>query len=504
MEATEAEDAAAAALLRGLATPGGAASALRGLLSTTCSHLGLAVPLSAACASTPMLLFGNLLDDGAPASATLVTRPSHGIATAAATGRPARLDARRGQSGDQSQQRGQQQGAPPAETAGDVMWARGAAVLLVVPIPGGGGDSQPPGQPAGVLLLGLPPATGGLQGPDVAAQRAALRQGLLLAAALARRGADEALRALSADVARLLLLTECPCPCPARGGGPGDGGEEGEDDDEEDSFDPDAFCSSSEEEQAAGEGGGRAAASVPPALPGKGGAAGAGARGQRGGHRQLAAVPLEGLDLLLRFRDPKRERRYTASHGHSMYKVDLAAFLLLLAAAVLAGLQDGHPCPLGSTASLAANSLLLLPLPLLLVARWRPWYLANRERFLLLFWVASLAWHAHLHSAAAGAASMAAGAARRGALVGAGWVTVQGMLVQMRFCRQLPVILGATAASAAAVLVQACPAAHPGCVAAGTARAVGLALAPLAATYLAERRARQLWLQSHPECSGCQ
>ena len=78
---------------------------------------------------------------------------------------------------------------------------------------------------------------------------------------------------------------------------------------------------------------------------------------------------------------------------------------------------------------------------------------------------------------------------------------MDGLVLQMRFVRQLP-MQGAALAVNLAHLRATCEAAPPGsppphCALVGAGRAVALALAGLALIYWLERRTRRLWSQQH-------
>eukprot|EP00887_Chlorella_sp_A99_P008166 scaffold12.g8166.t1 len=203
----------------------------------------------------------------------------------------------------------------------------------------------------------------------------------------------------------------------------------------------------------------------------------------------------------LRFRQPQMERAFLLHHSRSHAALDAASLLLFLVVAVMMGLKSDHAYPIHTATWQVANAVIFSPLPLVLVPAWRPHYIARREHLLGLFWIATLAWHsANLNFVRMGFVqrvhnTFSSSVTR---FFGYGWITTLSLAIQLRFCRQLPLLALVVVVNAALVPL-ICTEVHASlplhsCMASGTVRAC-VAAVPLLLTYALERRARRTWLQ---------
>ncbi|KAL4444369.1 hypothetical protein ABPG75_012106 [Micractinium tetrahymenae] len=206
------------------------------------------------------------------------------------------------------------------------------------------------------------------------------------------------------------------------------------------------------------------------------------------------------------FRGPEPlERQFLRYHSRLMAdKMDAAGSLILFSILVLLSKEPSCRVRIGEPAFCAVAAALALPLAALLPGAPRAWYVRRREQLLQLFFLVVLIYQQAVHNFIDSHASRASQA--RYVNAGYAWITVDGVLLQMRFCRQLPTLLACFLLNLRAI-PEVCALYHAHldprrCAAAGVFRGVLCLLIPLAVLYLLELRMRRNWLlRRHAEAA---
>ncbi|KAL4858655.1 hypothetical protein ACK3TF_001594 [Chlorella vulgaris] len=198
-------------------------------------------------------------------------------------------------------------------------------------------------------------------------------------------------------------------------------------------------------------------------------------------------------------------REFRRYHSSMMAdKVDATGCLILLSILILLTKQPAavvgvtHPLFLALAASLALPLLVLAHGPL------RVWYVEHREPLLQTIFMLALL----VQQASANFLDTPASQRSQARFINAGfaWITVDGLLLQMRFCRQLPTLLICFLLNLGAV-PDVCSRYHPHlnrlwCLAAATSRGILFVVVPLFILYLLELRVRRAWLRRHQQAAA--
>ncbi|PRW56636.1 Arginine--tRNA cytoplasmic [Chlorella sorokiniana] len=181
--------------------------------------------------------------------------------------------------------------------------------------------------------------------------------------------------------------------------------------------------------------------------------------------------------------------------------MDAASGLLLLGVLILLCKEPASEVRIGHPLATMVAAMLVLPVLALLPGALRSWYVRHRERLLLLFFLVALTYQqasvnfVNSHFARSANARYING--------GFQWITVDGLLLQMRFCHQLPTLLTCFLFNLG-VIPQFCRLYHSHlepryCAAVAAWRGLLCLLAPLLIIYLLELRVRRGWLLQRQE-----